>query len=131
MHVERVTRAIALLRKVHIDGLPFDLRDWFSDPDNVFDCGTAACAAGWMARDEWMQEEGLESVGAVPAYLTSKDANPQWLHGFYALEAFFDMPFEDVHFALSATRYANSTATANDVADRMQGWLHANEQAKK
>lgn len=56
MNRERLEHLITVLERVERENLPFDMDDWAVDP---LDCGTAACAAGWAARDPEFQKQGL------------------------------------------------------------------------
>jgi hypothetical protein len=119
VHIERVTRAIALLRWVHAEFLPFDIADWFEEPEETLNCGTAACAVGWMARDPWMQEQGLAIVDAEPVYLGHTRSV-----GFYAVAAFFDIPHNLAQYVFTRYAYTYHKPTANDIADKMQALIY-------
>lgn len=124
MHTERWTRAITELRRVHAERLPFYAGEWF-DAGRPYDCDTAACAAGWLCRNKWMQDEGLEiDRTEFPAFEGSR--------GFEALALFFEVeivddpyaPYQDdiIHQVFSGGLYglAYRDVTAGMVADRMQ-----------
>lgn len=142
MHIERWKRAIEKMRWVQAKHLPFYAGEWFDGPD-PYDCNTAACAAGHLCRDEWMQGEGLDiDYTGFPAFEGSR--------GYEALSLFFEVEITDdlddiIHRVFSGTDY-NSPAvawmpppampyvghvTAGMVADRMQQILDAYQQPRR
>ena len=62
MHTIRLERLLTILERVRDTPLPFSMKGWFSDPTATLDPTTAACAFGWMARDEQAQREGLDII---------------------------------------------------------------------
>ena len=59
MNRELLEHAITIMERVRDEDQPFNMVDWFGDWNSPYDCGTAACFAGWCARDPVMQKAGL------------------------------------------------------------------------
>jgi hypothetical protein len=114
MHIERMQRAIALARE--LQHKPFYMNTWFEYESRPYDCETAACFAGWMARDKWMQNEGLElSKASSPVF---EDEDEPWR----ALARFLDISVDDAHFVFDSYEYNEhpSAITPDIVADRLR-----------
>lgn len=98
LFIERFEHAIEILHGVERDHLPFDMAEWFADYyTNPFDCNTAACAVGWMIRDEWMEVEGLSLLAGHPYFQGSVD--------FLAVGKFFGIPEAEAAWLFSPGRY--------------------------
>jgi len=122
MNRKRMRRAIAILDRVHAENLPFDIGQWVSEPDNPYDCGTAACAAGWMARDAEFRAEGLvltdESCVSVGFPAFELDV------GFLAMAKFLDIDYDESCQCFDECYYDGDTPpTAADVAARMRALM--------
>lgn len=117
MHRQRFEHGIVLLREVEREQKPFYLNFWFADENHPFDCNTAACAAGWMVRDRWMRDEGLDVSCREPGFLHYR--------GFHALSVFFDITFADAQDLFSPNGYdvPAHDVTAAMVANHMQRML--------
>jgi hypothetical protein len=64
INVEALLELKRVLRHVQKEDLRFDISRWHSGgrllPRIVAEwCGTAACAAGWAARDDWFKKRGF------------------------------------------------------------------------
>ena len=65
MNRELLEHAITIMERVRDTDQPFGMATWFWDWDHPYDCGTAACFAGWCARDPVMQEAGFYADGGA------------------------------------------------------------------
>lgn len=62
----------------------FQMTSWAT---RAADCGTAMCAAGWAASDEWFIKQGFKMEGAAPA-IPGKVG--YFRRGWAAVHLFFD-----------------------------------------
>lgn len=128
MHVELFAHGISVLRRVEAQQQPFRIISWVADTYHPMDCGTAACAAGWMCRDPAMNEAGLQFWHGVPAVC---DADRSWEVEGRALTQFFGISLGDALCLFMPSYYAAGLdTTAAMVADRMQAMLDAHLQAQ-
>lgn len=116
MNVERVARTIALLENIARSPQSrrrFDL--------NVWSCGTAACAVGHAAQDEWHVKQGLS---LVPMAMFGGKHTPCYagLYGFHAVTAFYDVDLFLANYWFGASHYPNARDPML-VADRMREYL--------
>lgn len=85
---ERLCRLVPITERLIADEKPFDMMTFAEDVDDLYNCGTAACLAGWAARDPVFRAEGLSLqacyAGARVAYDGSTDSWP-------ALACFFGL----------------------------------------
>jgi hypothetical protein len=125
VNIPRFKRAIEI-----IEGTPdnqVNLKFWqhsivSSDPATRYisskkdaTCGTIACAAGWLALDPWMQEQGLWSgYGGEPRY--KEDC--YFFNSFEALGRFFSIPEFDAELLFSP----RTIFEYSDLTDK-QVWL--------
>lgn len=49
----------SVMQRVVMEELPFDMNRWVAHEFSANDCGTSACAGGWLAREPSAQELGL------------------------------------------------------------------------
>jgi hypothetical protein len=56
-HIERMRQALRVMREVVEQQKPFDFNVWIRHDD----CGTAACASGYIQMDPWHQAQGLKT----------------------------------------------------------------------
>lgn len=118
MFIERFEQAIEILHRVERNRLPFDMEVWLADDANPFDCNTAACAVGWMIRDEWMEVEGISLVAGSP-YFNGSD-------GFRAIGTFFGIPETDAVWLFYPQSYQPENGiTPGMVIARMEELLAA------
>lgn len=88
----------------------------------LWDCGTAACAAGWAGRDPWFSSRGLRVTKAPYSMLYYKDL-------FYeeALMAFFDLTLEQTalffEWGYEASLEKSNYVTPADVIERIDELL--------
>lgn len=115
MHIERLERAAVILENFQeTPDHRFRMHFWFNQ------CGTAGCAAGWIARDPWMNEQGLAlripfnwAAHLVPSFQGHDELN--------ALAAFFELPHWQVARFFSSHEYSAMTPiTPQMVARRMR-----------
>lgn len=59
MRRDVIEKCVAELQRVADERLPFGMGSWYDDASRPLDCGTAACALGWLSRAPWAQELGL------------------------------------------------------------------------
>jgi hypothetical protein len=118
MNVARMNHAVAVLRRVVEEERPYDHNNWVEDEDDPFNCSTAACSAGWLIRDPYLNALGLKlhDEGAYPTY--------NGLSDYHALGAFFAIT-ETQAKALFGFYYAcdDDLITPDMVADQMQRML--------
>lgn len=60
MYRDRMLMAVDVLEQIQREGKPFKMHVWYDDITRVYDCGTAACALGWLSRDPRFQALGLK-----------------------------------------------------------------------
>jgi hypothetical protein len=119
MNVERFKKAIELIEKTPDEQI--NLRVWQKAGRNRVtsraqaNCGTIACAAGWIALDPEMQEEGM-SVGdfGQPIY----PYRGQHLDGFDALQYFFDIRDVEVDYLFESRRNSELVNGLEKYSDR-------------
>ena len=69
-------------------------------------CGTSACAGGSFATDDWFRSEGLLlrlDGGEMIPYFVDDDGSERT--DFYAMAAFFDIPYDLANTLFSPTKY--------------------------
>lgn len=118
MHIERWQHGIAILREVTREHKPFYLGFWVASEATPYDCDTAACAVGWMARYPWMQDQGLSLRDGEPLFMG--------LRSFRALTIFFEISDDEAGHVFLTKDYPcyGWEITAAMVADRMQDMLN-------
>jgi len=87
-----------VLARVELGGLRFDMRTW----GKTGECDSAACAAGWAARDPVFQSQGLSIKNFWPNYETEKGRE---FCGFEALRQFFGLSRNQVYFLFDEGTY--------------------------
>ena len=117
MNFERMRMAILTLRNVHMQGLPFNINNWYEDDEDPLNCGTAACAFGWVARQPWAQQEGLKIDADYGIVFGVKSRNP-----YTAATRFFDISIEWAHWLFDPDCYdvLQTRVTAEHVIERME-----------
>lgn len=100
----RLRRSVEVLDDVIARELPFDLDRWFLDDARWNDCGTAACWAGWCARDAVLREEGLTVTTFIDRLIPSFAGN----RGYQALADFFSITDWAAHYLASPLSYEDS-----------------------
>lgn len=117
MNFERMRMAILTLRNVHMQGLPFNINNWYEDDEDPLNCGTAACAFGWVARQPWAQQEGLKIDNEYGIIFEVKTTN-----SYLAAADFFDISFGEAHWLFDPDTYdvLQTTVTAAHVIERME-----------
>lgn len=115
MHIERLERAAVILENFQeTSDHRFRMHFWFNQ------CGTAGCAAGWIARDPWMNEQGL-ALRIQPSWGPYLVTFFQGHSALNALAAFFDLPHWQVARFFSPAEYpAMTPITPQMVARRMR-----------
>ena len=108
MNVERLQQAIKIIEG--LEDKQVDLRGWQVSAENgttvksmsEVDCGTIACAGGWIALNLEMQEQGL-SVGLMgtPKY--------KGYLNFTALALFFELPMQTAEWLFNRVMDDEST----------------------
>lgn len=117
MNRDRILLAIASLERIHAEALPFDIGCWFEDEEDPLDCGTAACALGWLCREPWAQKLGLTVSEDVPAMSSTS-------LGIGAARELFDMTHSQAVWLFDPGYYVElRDTTALDVAQRMSSLL--------
>lgn len=74
MNIENVNKAIAVMERVKARGDEVFMRDWRSGlvntsprEEDLHNCGTAACFAGWLASSkEWTNDGGSAGLSGCP-----------------------------------------------------------------
>lgn len=121
MDTVRMQKAIDTLTQVHTLGKKFDIDHWVEDCMTPYDCGTAACSLGWIARSEWANEIGLcLSANGSPIY----DGD----YTYNAAEKFFDISTNQAGWLFDPFEYenvSNEITTAMHTVNRMK-YLLAN-----
>lgn len=108
--LEKLARLVEILDRVEQHEFNID----------VWDCGTAACAVGWAARDWWFNERGLKLV-EVCAYSCVSEPRYGSLRGFPAVAAFLGVDTTDVMDWFWSARYPGvGFVTPAMVADRIR-----------
>lgn len=59
MNIDRLEKARGMLLKIDMEKKPFSMSHWFEDFDAPYDCGTAACFLGHVARQQWAKNLGM------------------------------------------------------------------------
>lgn len=103
------------------DHLPttFDMNDWR--------CGTAACAIGWAATDEWFNSRGL----TLDCGMTG---NPQFndKENWAAVAEFFKISVADATYLFSAYSYKRADdVKPGQVAKRIKKYIRAQQTMKE
>lgn len=103
-----------VLAEVDSQKLPFSMEVWqTSGRETEHKCGTAACAAGWAARDPWFRERGftMKLGDSAPRYMppgtSSYNAERFACWGFEAAERFFGLYGYEVYTPSSSTSLVN------------------------
>ena len=117
--VERV------MSSVLVRGRKFYMGLWFEDPEDQMSCDTAACAAGWLARDQEARSLGLQvyAGGPMVAMAVPERWRSRWL-GYEAMRAFAHLPgVRSARWLFDPDAYVRGeSATAADVLDRVR-WM--------
>lgn len=89
MNIENVNKAIAVMERVKARGDEIFMRDWISGfvatsprEEDLHNCGTAACFAGWLASSkEWIDDGGYAGPSGCPKMQNSAGvrAVAEWL----------------------------------------------------
>ena len=117
-NIERLSRLIMLLKAFPEE--QFNMHTWYSTDS----CGTVCCAAGAACLDPEFQKAGLtlepiyssptRSQYKEPVYTIEVDSEEHHYACFDALERFFDLPEEDVHFIFDQRRYLDCFVPAQE-----------------
>lgn len=149
VNVEAVTKAIAIMGRVHERGSELDMANWQTafeedgtqiEPDadslctdelEMHNCGSAACFAGWVAvSPEWKRIGGFVDSGGGPKL----HLEGQILFGSEAIAAWLNIPLTTAEqLTCTHQEYRNRTAlygkpmyciSALDVIDQLKKLLH-------
>ena len=126
MRADRLKKAIETLRDISARQLPWNMAEWFASP-KWDDCGTAACALGWICRQEWAQKAGLRGdITGMPIY-------GDGAYGVDAGAEFFEIDYDEANWLFMPSQYGewvvsgggrevwySKRATPDMVADRME-----------
>ena len=85
MNRARLEHAITVMERVRDERLRFNMICWVAYESDPYTCNTAACFAGWCARDPLFREAGLRLEEGTPMFWDS--------HGANAISDFFDIPY--------------------------------------
>lgn len=89
----------------------FDITVWISD------CGTFACALGWMASDPGFREDGWLFMGNVPYYI---DPTTGSVYGDYGgAEKYFDLSWKETKTLVSTVSGNNTPADVIRAIDKL------------
>jgi hypothetical protein len=129
---ENITDAVATLRRVQIqtenDDGPFsfymDTWGWSNE------CGTTACAGGWIAIDPVHNAKGLKATSLNSLQPIYKDRNGLIHLGSDALASYFGLPKRDTRSIFVHECWGDKELiTAADVADALQSILDADAES--
>ena len=98
MNRELLEHAITIMERVRDEDQPFNMVDWFGDWNSPYDCGTAACFAGWCARDPVMQKAGLYAHQGVVRFGATG--------GHLAISDLFGLSLDAARYLVSPDSYA-------------------------
>lgn len=125
---EGFLQGIRVLEEVSAAKKPFNMGVWSrphlttSKLEHPYEnCGTAACAAGWMCRDKWFKDRGirLHKIGGYPVY--------KGMVSFTALKDFFGISWEEAHTIFCSLSYTTHNhyvdITPEDVIEKMKTFL--------
>ncbi len=136
MHVEKVAYAIRKLRRVNATLRPeqFDIGSWVTRTE----CGTTACAIGWLLYDD---VEAVKYLGVMPAFIGDNGqaalllapggapVTPACLlEQFGLVAAMFGITKEEAMDLFSGTHYSDldREPTLTDVLDRFTMFFYLN-----
>ncbi|WP_156038088.1 hypothetical protein [Acidiphilium angustum] len=121
IHIERMRQALRVMREVVAQNKPFDMSDWICRNE----CGTVACASGYMQMDPWHRAQGLgtksykfDGSGRCPSY-GGKESYP-------ALREYFGFGPQErykINSIFSPDEYM-SLPSATQVTERMEKYFN-------
>lgn len=132
---DRMELLADVLQRVEAEDLPFDMSMWVSivrRPDGKllsdqeieeWDCGTAACAGGWLARDPRAHALGLALVAGWPCIRGSWENGISALGKFLGCSSYVAIELFDRH----SYHKPDSTVRAQDVLERVRALLARGE----
>lgn len=133
MNFERMQQAVAIIRDIPDDQL--SLLYWQHEPpgeNETFarnigqtNCGTIACAAGWLALHPAMQEQGLYADGDGEPMFQSPIIDRNWpkKYGFFALSIFFDITKDEASELFGQRSDADGNDDEEPELSDKQVWL--------
>lgn len=142
VHARRLQTLADLLRVIPEDN--FNLNSWINpcspnydrvdldfarkEPDQLYACGTVACAVGWAASIKEFRRAGFKINRGSPYFQGKKDR--PFYKGWSAAEAFFGLSGNKAEYLFMDIKYPTKTATKpQDVCKRIESLLQAKARA--
>lgn len=127
MNQERAERALKVLQDFRpSEGYTFSIHTWFHRIKEGPECETVCCAAGIIAQDEWINQQGLRLMPADPRCMIPSFDDYE---DFGALQKFFGISDDDTRFIFAPGAYYFSGITLDHVIDRFKQVIHAHREA--